>query len=117
MRGSASDALCRCTALLAETPAHLGIKETSIPTQAVALVPVLQGAHPATSVRLRLSTGRDYQDLYVFKNVSILGLTGTFGWSAGSIAYSVRQHSPVQLSPCKTAFYPAGGLAIEGLDI
>lgn len=37
-------------------------------------------------MRLHLNAGHDVQDIYVFRNVSILGLTSTFN---GGIAYMV----------------------------
>jgi hypothetical protein len=41
---------------------------------------------PGSSVRLHLKAGREVQDMYVFRNVSILGLTDTY---RGGIAYRV----------------------------
>jgi hypothetical protein len=48
----------------------------------------LKSQVPGSSVRLRLKMGRDMQDMYVFRNVAILGLTSTF---RGGIAYTVSQ--------------------------
>lgn len=47
----------------------------------------LQNQTPGFSVRLHLKAGRDVQDMYVFRNVAILGLTSNYN---GSIAYQVR---------------------------
>jgi hypothetical protein len=53
----------------------------------VVLLLFLQGTTPGCSVHLHLKAGRDVQDVYVFRNVSILGLTSTFN---GGIAYMAK---------------------------
>lgn len=53
----------------------------------ILLLSSLQHQTPGSSVRLQLKTGRDFQDVYVFRNVSILGLTSN--WTGG-IAYKVN---------------------------
>lgn len=51
---------------------------------------LVQGQVPGFSTRLHLKVGRDLQDITVYRNVSVVGLTTTFN---GGIAITVSAHT------------------------